>query len=205
MVFQYTAMHHCTRHLTVISFLMPQVSAFLLQTLSLSGYIPVLSIWCIIKVIGLIRKNVECGRIAGPFPSPPLTNFRCSPLGAVPKKSGGIRIINDLSWPVKKSINEFVSPNDFLLSYTSGDVAVRRIQLFDDPYISKQDIASAFTHIIVHLSNRNLHGFKWHIQYYFSMCLVFGCRSSPFYITNLQMHLNLWLRVEVVAIYLTTT
>ncbi len=159
---------------------MPQVSAFLLQTLSLSGYIPVLSIWCIIKVIGLIRKNVECGRIAGPFPSPPLTNFRCSPLGAVPKKSGGIRIINDLSWQVKKSINEFVSPDDFSLSYMSVDAAVRRIQLFDDPYISKHDIASAFTYIIVHTSDWNLLGFKWRNQYYFSMCLVFDCRSSPF-------------------------
>ncbi len=91
-----------------------------------------------------------------------------------------MRIINNLSWPVKKSINEFVHPNDFSLSYTSVDGAVRRIQIFDDPYISKQDIASAFTHIIVHPSDWNLLGFKWHDQYYFSMCLVFGCGSSPF-------------------------
>ncbi len=110
---------------------------------------------------------------------PPLTNFRFSPLGSVATKSGGIRIINDLSWPVKKSINKFVPPDDFSHSYTSVNVAVRRIQLFDDPYISNQDIASAFTHIIVHPSDWNLLGFKWYDQYYFSMCLVFGCHSSP--------------------------
>ncbi len=97
----------------------------------------------------------------------------------MPKKSGSIRIINDLIWRVKKSINEFVPPNDFTLFYKSVDVAVRRIQLFDDPYISKQDIASTLTHIIVH-PDWNLLGFKWHDQYYFSICLVFGCRSSPF-------------------------
>ncbi len=48
-------------------------------------------------------------------------------------------------------------------------------------HISKQDIASAFTHIIVHPTDLNLlMGFKWHDQYYFSMCLVYGCHSSPF-------------------------
>ncbi len=113
------------------------------------------------------------------FPLPPLTKCLCSPLGRAPK-IGGIRIINDLCWPVKKSINKFVLPDDFSLSYTSVDVAVWHIQLFDDPYINKQDIASAFTHIIVHPSDWNLLGFKWHDQYYFSMCLVFGCRSSSF-------------------------
>ncbi len=67
----------------------------------------------------------------------PLADFRCSPLVAVPIKSDGIRIINNLSWSVKISIDEFVSSDDFLLSYTSVDMAVQCIQLFDDPYISK--------------------------------------------------------------------
>ncbi len=95
----------------------------------------------------------------------------------MPKISGGIRIINDLSWPVKKSINEFVPPDYFLLSCMSINVAVQCIQLFDDPYINKH---SAITHSIVHLSDWNVLGFKWHDQYYFSMCLVVGCRSSPY-------------------------
>ena len=132
------------------------------------------------EVTDIILKNVKLGRVAGPFSSPPFANFRCSPLGAVPKKSGGIRIINDLSWPPQKSVNEFIPRDDFSLSYTSVDAAVERIQLFSDPYISKQDIASAFTHIIVHPSDWHLLGFKWLGKYYFSMCLVFGCRSSPF-------------------------
>ena len=136
------------------------------------------------EVSKIISKNVKLGRVAGPYSSPPLTNFRCSPLGAIPKKSGGVRIINDLSFPSTKSINDFISTDDFALSYTSVDAAVSRILLFQDPYISKQDVASAFTHIIVHPSDWHLLGFKWQGMYYFSMCLVFGCRSSP-YLFNL--------------------
>ncbi len=58
---------------------------------------------------------------------PPLAYCRHSPFGAMSKISGGIRIINDLSWSVKKSIKEFVSPDGFSLSYMSVDMAVRCI------------------------------------------------------------------------------
>ncbi len=76
-----------------------------------------------------------------------------------------------------EKINEFVSLDDLALPSMSVDVAVQSIQLFDDPYISKQDIASAFTHIIVHHSDWHLLGFKWQNNYYFSMCLFFGYRT----------------------------
>ncbi len=57
---------------------------------------------------------------------------------------------------------------------------VQHIWLFEDPYITKQDIASAFSDIIVHPSDWHLLGFKWQNNNYFSMCLVFGCSSSPY-------------------------
>ena len=37
-------------------------------------------------VTAKINKERAAGRIAGPFPLPPFSNFRCSPLGIVPKK-----------------------------------------------------------------------------------------------------------------------
>ncbi len=70
--------------------------------------------------------------------------------------------------------------NDISLTYTSVDAVIQHIQLFDDPYISKQDIACAFTHIIVHPIDWHLLGFKRQNNYYFSMCLVFSCHSSPY-------------------------
>ena len=36
-----------------------------------------------------IRKELEAGRLAGPFPIPPLSPFCISPLGVVPKKNPG--------------------------------------------------------------------------------------------------------------------
>ncbi len=92
----------------------------------------------------------------------------------MPKQFGSICIINDLSWPLKTSINEFVSPDDFSLIYMSVDAAVQRIQLFDNPCISKQDIGRAFTYIIVHPIDCHLLGFKWQNNNYFCMCLVSG-------------------------------
>lgn len=98
----------------------------------------------------------------------------------MPKTSGGICIINDLSWPIKNFIKEFVSPDGFSLTYMSVDLLVWHIQLFDDPYISKQGKARAFTHSIVHSSNWHLLGLKWQNKCYISMFLVFSCHSSPF-------------------------
>ena len=33
-----------------------------------------------------LAKEIQLGRIAGPFPSYPLPNFQCHPIGVVPKK-----------------------------------------------------------------------------------------------------------------------
>ncbi len=140
------------------------------------------------EVSRIIWQNIEYGHMAGSFPSLPPANFHCSPLSVMAQKSGGICIINDLSWTVKKSINEFVSPDDFSLSYMSVNTAVRHIQLFVDPYINKQDIASAFTHIIVHPSDWYLLGFKWQNNYDFSKCLVFRFKfRSHVWLTSLHV------------------
>ena len=53
-----------------------------------------------------IIKGKACDRIAGPFESPPLSNFKVSPLGVVPKsEQGKFRIIHDLSFPENNSVN----------------------------------------------------------------------------------------------------
>ena len=51
-----------------------------------------------------LKKEVEGGRIFGPFPSPPFENFQCHPIGIVPKKTPGkFRSITDLSSLVEKA------------------------------------------------------------------------------------------------------
>ena len=47
-----------------------------------------------------IQKEIEAGRVEGPFESPPFDNFRVSPLGLVSKKEPGeFRLIHHLSYP----------------------------------------------------------------------------------------------------------
>lgn len=46
-----------------------------------------------------LRKEIEAGRISGPFPVPPFSAFRTSPLGVVPKKTPSeFRLIHHLSY-----------------------------------------------------------------------------------------------------------
>lgn len=59
-----------------------------------------------------IQVEIEAGRVAGPFRDPPFPNMHISPLGLIPKKtSGDFRIIQHLSYPEGKSINDGI-PKD---------------------------------------------------------------------------------------------
>ena len=52
-----------------------------------------------------LEKELQLGRIVGPFQDPPLHNLRVSPLGLVPKSTPGkFRLIHHLSWPDQSSV-----------------------------------------------------------------------------------------------------
>ena len=71
-----------------------------------------------VHVVGnAIAKECQANRMAGPYPYPPLPNPRCSGLGVVPKKDGSWRLIYHLSAPYGSSINDFISPECYSLSY----------------------------------------------------------------------------------------
>ena len=46
-----------------------------------------------------IQKEIDAGRVVGPFQEPQFPNCQVSPLGPVPKKNGDSRIIQHLSAP----------------------------------------------------------------------------------------------------------
>ena len=70
-------------------------------------------------------KEIQMGRIAGPFVSPPLANLRVSPIGVVPKSSGSFRLIHHLSWPPGNSVNDGISDEACYVKYASFDEAVQ--------------------------------------------------------------------------------
>ena len=52
------------------------------------------------ELMAKLLKEIKLGRIVGPFTTPPILNFRCSPVGVVPKKTpGDFRMIQHLSAP----------------------------------------------------------------------------------------------------------
>ena len=124
----------------------------------------------------------------GPFTAPPFENFIVSPLGAFKKRgSSKIRLIHDLSYPVKGSVNSMISKEDFSLAYASVEDAVRICKhLGPGPvFMAKLDLENAFKHVLVNERDWHLLGFSWpnssgKKQFYFSKVLNFGLRSAPF-------------------------
>ena len=125
-----------------------------------------------------LKNEVRAQRIAGPFITPPLPNLQCSGVGAVPKKSGGWRMIMHLSAPADDSINDGIDKDDFTLHYSTIDDAVQMVnKLGRNTLLAKVDIKSAFRTIPVRPEDRGIH---WRQQYYVDCCLPFGLRSAPF-------------------------
>ncbi|CAJ0925780.1 unnamed protein product [Ranitomeya imitator] len=114
-----------------------------------------------------IDKEVELGRIAGPFQSLPFKNIKISPLGIIPKKE----------------------PEEASVTYASFDKAVELVRAAGPgTLLAKSDIESAFRLLPVHLVCLHLLGCKVDQHYYFDMCLPMGCSISchaPFFLRQL--------------------
>lgn len=139
------------------------------------------------QVSNIITNDLELGRLYGPFKDPPFKYYVTSPLGAIPKRgSNKIRVIHDLSFPPTRSVNDYIDPEEFSLSYSSIDDATCLINSFDSGtvYLAKLDLQDAYKHIFVRPADWHLLGFTWpddkgNEAVYFSKVLNFGLRSSP--------------------------
>ena len=93
-----------------------------------------------------ILKEINLGRLAGPFPEPPFPTFRVSPISFIPKKSSTeFRLIHNLSFPPNNSVNDFIDREHCSVKYSSIDDAVKMIHdLGRNALLAKCDIKSAF-------------------------------------------------------------
>ena len=77
-----------------------------------------------------LSKEVALGRLAGPFHSPPFSNFCISPLGVVPKKTPGeFRLIHHLSFPKGLSINDGIPEEFSSVSFATIQDAIKNIKI----------------------------------------------------------------------------
>jgi len=127
----------------------------------------------------LIQDEVAAGRVAGPFKQQPLPSLRCSPIGLVPKSSGKFRLIHHLSWPHGKSVNDGISAQAARVEYTSFDQVVDNIVLIGPgAMLAKADVKSAFRILPVNREDYQLLGFTLDGNFFYDMCVPFGCKSS---------------------------
>ncbi|XP_075694193.1 uncharacterized protein LOC142660963 isoform X2 [Rhinoderma darwinii] len=145
-----------------------------------------------------LAKEVELGRMAGPFSEPPYTNLRVSPLGLVPKKERGkFRLIHHLSFPRGGSVNDSISRAEAAVSYTSFDVAVRLVQAAGQgALLAKSDIEAAFRLLPVHPECFHLLGCCLDKGFYVDMCLPMGCSISCSYFEMFASFLEWVVRLE---------
>jgi hypothetical protein len=146
-------------------------------------------------VASTLQTMVENGQLAGPFPTPPLPNFRASPLGVVSRKRnpGKLRIINHLSWPSGTSVNDGISDSESRIEYDRFDRAVEDlIRSGPGSRMAKLDLKDAFRHIPVRVQDYNLLGLHWGRKFYYLLALTFGLRNAP-YIFNLFAEALHWI------------
>ena len=124
-----------------------------------------------------IMKEVEAGRVAGPFDTRPLPALRVSPLGLVPKKElGEYRLIHHLSYPPGKSLNDFIDPKLCSVQYTQFDAAINMVHdLGKGCLLGKSDIKSAFRLLPVSAFDYDQLGFMFDGKFYFDKAMPFGC------------------------------
>lgn len=126
-----------------------------------------------------ITQDLYLGRIVEvEDPSPP---FISSPLGLVPKHDGGFRKIQHLSYPARSSVNDYIAPNAFALSYSSLQKVFNMVvNAGKHSVLIKRDVKDAFRNIPVAPHMQWLLGFQWRDQYYQGTCLPFGLSTAPF-------------------------
>ena len=76
-----------------------------------------------------LQNEVSCGRVAGPFPTPPFTDLHISRFGVVPKNNqpGKWRLILDLSNPDGHSVNDGFPKAPFSIQYFTVDAFINGI------------------------------------------------------------------------------
>jgi hypothetical protein len=129
-------------------------------------------------VSAVIAADVAAGKKAGPFDGPPFPNIVVSPIGAVPKKNGKVRVIHHLSYPFKgDSVNASIVDESFNLS-SFGQAAHEIVKAGPGCLLIKLDVEAAYKQVPVRREDWHLLGFKWQGKWYYERVLPFGLKSS---------------------------
>jgi ribonuclease HI len=115
-----------------------------------------------------ITELQSCGAIKQVYAKP----LCISPLGCVPKKAGGLRLIHDL-----RLLNRYIDPPKFI---NEGiDTVIDLVQSKDE--IITVDLKNGFHHVPICVDHQQYLGFRWGNKYYTWAVLPFGLNASPYF------------------------
>ena len=137
-----------------------------------------------------IKKELEAGHLAGPFPVRPFSPFGVTPLGVVPKKTPGeFRLIHHLSYPRGSSVNDGISPEHTSVTYATISNAIQHIKAAGRGcFLSKTDIKKGFRIIPIRPQDYSFLGMRWRDSFYYDRCMPMGCSSSCKPLRPLVLH-----------------
>ena len=130
-----------------------------------------------------LRSEIAAGRVAGPFPFPPVSFLHTSPFGVIEKnhQPGKWRLILDLSSPTGHSVNDGILRDEFSVQYVTVDMAISALVSFGPgALMAKFDVKAAYRNVAIHPDDRFLLGMRWRDQFFVDLVLPFGLRSAPF-------------------------
>ena len=134
-----------------------------------------------------VMAEVEKGRYAGPFDSPPFDKYIQSPIGLVPKDKGTkTRLIFHLSYPrTGSSVNSEIPKESCTVKYPAFDEAVRIcLQAGRGCSMGKSDMSSAFRHVPIRVKDwavlvmKATNPLDAKVYYFVDKCLPFGSSIS---------------------------
>ena len=135
------------------------------------------------RVRKYLATEMAEGRIIGPVdPSTVTVRIQISRFGVIPKpqQPGKWRLIMDLSFPERSSVNDRIPLQLCSMSYTSVDNAVSMaLNIGRGVVLAKFDLESAYWLIPVHPADHLLLGMKWGGSVYMDGALPFGLWSAP--------------------------
>ncbi|CAC5382730.1 unnamed protein product [Mytilus coruscus] len=127
-----------------------------------------------------LAKEVELGRMLGPFTEKPISTLRISPIGLVQKPDNGWCLITHLSYPNLYSVNDFIDEDFCKVKYTYFDSVLEMISnLGRSALIAKLDISPAFRLLIINPADFDLLGIMFDGKYYIeALVSVINKRTS---------------------------
>ena len=127
-----------------------------------------------------INKELQAGRIEGPYQSIPYNNYQVSALCAAEKKQPGeYRLIHDLSWPKGDSVNDQIEVKKGKVHYQSMDNVIDTlVRLGPNTNMAIFDIEHAYKVLPIWPEDVPKMGFFWDGAFYFDKTLAMGLRTS---------------------------